>query len=102
MPYLLNCWYAAAASAEVSSQPMRRTLLDMPVVFYRGEDGQAHALFRPLPAPVRTTLAGRVIGDELECGYHGLRFDAAGACIHNPHGDGAIPRERQGARLSDH
>jgi vanillate O-demethylase monooxygenase subunit len=24
--------------------------------------------------------------------YHGLRFDSGGRCVHNPHGDGTIPR----------
>jgi phenylpropionate dioxygenase-like ring-hydroxylating dioxygenase large terminal subunit len=27
----------------------------------------------------------------LECVYHGLRFDARGTCVHNPHGDGKVP-----------
>ena len=27
----------------------------------------------------------------VQCGYHGLEFDAAGACVHNPHGNGVIP-----------
>jgi vanillate O-demethylase monooxygenase subunit len=31
-------------------------------------------------------------GDALQCPYHGLRFDAEGKCVHNPHGGGAIPK----------
>jgi phenylpropionate dioxygenase-like ring-hydroxylating dioxygenase large terminal subunit len=28
----------------------------------------------------------------VQCPYHGLEFDATGACVHNPHGNGAIPK----------
>ena len=31
------------------------------------------------------------MGDEIECGYHGLRFGKAGTCTYNPH-NSAIPR----------
>jgi vanillate O-demethylase monooxygenase subunit len=34
---------------------------------------------------------GRLVGDTVACGYHGLRFDAHGACVENPHGEGRIP-----------
>jgi vanillate O-demethylase monooxygenase subunit len=34
---------------------------------------------------------GRVRGDLIECGYHGLRFDRSGACVHIPCAD-RIPR----------
>jgi vanillate O-demethylase monooxygenase subunit len=37
--------------------------------------------------------AGRIVGDEVECGYHGWRFDGAGACTAVPAlGDTAPPR----------
>jgi vanillate O-demethylase monooxygenase subunit len=34
---------------------------------------------------------GQRVGDVIECAYHGLQFNLAGACILNPHGDGTIP-----------
>ncbi|OYU73164.1 MAG: vanillate monooxygenase, partial [Burkholderiales bacterium PBB5] len=30
-------------------------------------------------------------GNAIQCGYHGLQFDATGRCVKNPHGDGRIP-----------
>jgi len=38
--------------------------------------------------------AGKVCdgGRSIERPYHGLRFGADGACLHNPHGDGRIPK----------
>jgi vanillate O-demethylase monooxygenase subunit len=35
---------------------------------------------------------GKVIGDDIQCPYHGLRFNSQGACVFNPQGDGATPK----------
>lgn len=86
--YLRNGWYAAALSEEVGREPLARTLLDTPIVFYRRGDGSPAALFDRCPHRFAPLSKGRVIGDELECGYHGLRFDCMGACTSNPHGGG--------------
>ena len=82
--YLRNAWYVAAWDREVGREPLARTLLDEKVVLYRAEDGTPVALedrccHRHLPLSL-----GAVIGDELQCGYHGLLFDAAGACVEVP------------------
>jgi vanillate O-demethylase monooxygenase subunit len=34
---------------------------------------------------------GRILGDHLQCGYHGLEFDVNGACVNNPHPNRAVP-----------
>jgi phenylpropionate dioxygenase-like ring-hydroxylating dioxygenase large terminal subunit len=89
--YLQNIWYAAALASEVSDRPFRRTILDLPVVLYRGADGRARALFDRCPHRFVPLSRGRVVGDDIECGYHGLKFAGDGACVFNPHGDGVIP-----------
>jgi phenylpropionate dioxygenase-like ring-hydroxylating dioxygenase large terminal subunit len=33
---------------------------------------------------------GKLDGDAIQCGYHGLKFNGQGVCVHNPHG--AIPK----------
>ena len=86
--YLRNCWYAAAFSDEVTRTPMARTLLDTPMVFYRREDGKPVALHDRCPHRFAPLSRGTLVGDELQCAYHGLRFDDTGACVHNPHHDG--------------
>ena len=88
--YLWNCWYVAACSAEVGRTPFARTLLDLPVMLYRTEAGTPIAFedrccHRNLPLSL-----GSVEGDAIRCGYHGLKFDASGACIEIP-GQPAIP-----------
>jgi phenylpropionate dioxygenase-like ring-hydroxylating dioxygenase large terminal subunit len=74
----------------VGRTPFARTLLGEPVVLYRTEDGRAVALedrccHRHLPLSM-----GKVEGDALRCGYHGLRFDASGRCTEIP-GQRIIP-----------
>lgn len=86
--YLQNCWYAAAFSREVGREPLSRTLLDIPIVFFRKEDGSPAALYDRCPHRFAPLSNGKVIGDELQCMYHGLRFDCSGKCTANPHNDG--------------
>jgi phenylpropionate dioxygenase-like ring-hydroxylating dioxygenase large terminal subunit len=87
MTYLRNTWYMAAWSDEVGTdKPLGRTLLDTPVVFFRRTDGTVAALFDRCPHRFAPLSVGNVQGDKLVCGYHGLGFDGAGACIANPHG----------------
>ena len=63
-------------------------MLDMPIVFYRKEDGSPVALIDRCSHRFAPLSTGRVIGDDLQCGYHGLVFDCAGKCVSNPHNDG--------------
>jgi vanillate O-demethylase monooxygenase subunit len=92
MPYLLNAWYVAAYSEEVTREPLARTLLDIPVVFYRTETGEPVALLDRCPHRFAPLSLGKLDGDDLVCGYHGLRFGRAGSCTHNPHSPDSIPK----------
>ena len=88
--FLRDYWYVAALSDEVSAEPLARTLLGEPVVLYRGAGGRIVALedrccHRQLPLSM-----GKVLGERLQCGYHGLVFDATGACVEVP-GQAAVP-----------
>lgn len=91
MEYLRNAWYAAGSTTEIGRKPLRRVLLGEPVVLFRKEDGAPVALADRCPHRFAPLSRGKLVGDELQCGYHGLRFDTAGTCVHNPHG-GSIPR----------
>src|SRR3546814_8775103 len=66
-------------------------MLDMDVVLYRRADGEPVAVSGICPHRFAPLSLGRVDGDNLVCGYHGLRFDQTGNCIFNPHGKGVIP-----------
>ena len=93
--FSLNRWYVAAWGSEVTQAPLARTFFDEPVVLFRGEAGTVVALedrccHRNLPLS-----HGRVEGDCLACGYHGMVYDASGRCVRIP-GQDMVP---SGARV---
>ncbi|WP_454806046.1 aromatic ring-hydroxylating dioxygenase subunit alpha [Paraburkholderia fungorum] len=93
MSYLMNCWYVAAWDSELSSsKPLARTLLDERVVLFRDASGKPVALADRCPHRFAPLSMGTVCSGAVQCAYHGLRFDHEGKCVHNPHGDGSIPK----------
>ena len=83
--YLRNCWYVAGWAREVQRLHMfRRLLLGEPVVLYRKSDGAPVALEDRCAHRHAPLSHGRLRGDNIECAYHGLIFDPAGACIKIP------------------
>jgi len=90
MAFLRNCWYAAAWAGEVGGGLLARTILEVPMVFYRMTNGQVAALLDRCPHRLLPLSKGRLRGDSIECGYHGLTFDFSGRCVHAP-GQERIP-----------
>ena len=87
MNWLRNVWYQAGWSSDVTTDaPLARTILDTPLLFFRGTDGSVAALLDRCPHRFAPLSAGRVDGGVATCGYHGLGFGADGACVANPHG----------------
>lgn len=76
-----NQWYIAAWSSEVGREPMERWILNEPVAFYRKEDGTAVALEGRCPHRHFPLGKSRLVGDAIECGYHGMTFASDGKCI---------------------
>jgi vanillate O-demethylase monooxygenase subunit len=91
MAFLRNVWYPFAWGEEVGRDLFGRTLLNEPIVAYRKEDGTAVALADTCPHRFAPLHKGKLVGDCVQCPYHGLQFNDSGACVHNPHGDGRIP-----------
>jgi phenylpropionate dioxygenase-like ring-hydroxylating dioxygenase large terminal subunit len=86
-----NVWYVAAWSSEVTTEkPFGRRILNEPVAFYRKTDGRAAALFDRCCHRGYPLTHGRIIGSNLQCGYHGIEFNCEGACIRIP-GQETIP-----------
>jgi len=92
MKFLRNTWYCAGWSQDLIDTPKAIKILNEPVVLYRGVDGTAIGLEDRCPHRFAPLSKGKIQGDNLACGYHGLVFDAKGNCAHNPHGDGSIPK----------
>jgi vanillate O-demethylase monooxygenase subunit len=89
--YPRNQWYVAAWSHEVGRQLFERTLLGEPVVFYRTEHGAPVAVAGRCPHRRFPLGRGTLVGDAIECGYHGWTFDCSGACVRIPSQESYIP-----------
>ena len=90
MMFMRDAWYVAAWVSEIGATPLARTILGETVVLYRTDDGRFVALedrccHRALPLSL-----GRVEGDHIRCGYHGLLFASDGACVEVP-GQATVP-----------
>ncbi len=90
MGFLKNCWYVAAWSDEVSATPAHQKIIGEHVVLFRTEGGII-ALGDTCPHRFAPLHMGKVVGDQIQCPYHGLRFDRSGNCSHNPFEPGVTP-----------
>ncbi len=80
MEILRNQWYVAATAAEVGRTPFARRICGQPMVMFRRQDGSVAVLDDRCAHRKVPLSQGEVIGDEIQCGYHGFRFDGSGAC----------------------
>jgi phenylpropionate dioxygenase-like ring-hydroxylating dioxygenase large terminal subunit len=89
--YVRQAWYAAAWSDELKAGvPYGCTMLGDPVVVFRDSAGKPVALEdRCIHRSVPLSL-GRVRGNVIECGYHGMQFDCRGRCVRIP-GQSSVP-----------
>jgi vanillate O-demethylase monooxygenase subunit len=78
--YPRNMWWVAARTDELTTTPLARWILEMPVVLYRTESGEPVALDDRCPHRWAPLSEGQVEGEELRCPYHGMRFGTDGAC----------------------
>lgn len=91
MNWLKNAWYVAGFRHELDDgKVLARRLLDTPVVMMRHSDGHVAALEDLCPHRLMPLSAGTRVGDELQCGYHGMRFSTRGACTLAP-GQAHVP-----------
>jgi phenylpropionate dioxygenase-like ring-hydroxylating dioxygenase large terminal subunit len=97
-PWLQNCWYVIAWDHEIPAadapQLFTRTVLGEPIVVYRKSDGGFVALEDRCCHRLAPLSKGRKEGDCVRCGYHGLKFDAGGACVEAP-GIPIVPAKAQ-------
>lgn len=80
----LNAWYAAAYDVEVKHALLARTICDQKIVMFRRRDGSVAALEDACWHRLLPLSMGRLEGDEVVCGYHGLVFNGDGRCTHMP------------------
>ncbi len=83
-PALQRGWHVVAASDEIGRDPVQVWLLGEPWALVRlpTADGATRlvAFADRCPHRLAPLSAGTVVGETLQCGYHGWCFDGEGAC----------------------
>ena len=84
---LRHCWHVVATTDELGDEPLGVLLLGEPWVVVR-LDGIVRAFVDRCPHRLAPMSAGAVVpgehGAELQCGYHGWRFDGDARCTAIP------------------
>ncbi|KPK16901.1 MAG: hypothetical protein AMJ62_03860 [Myxococcales bacterium SG8_38] len=73
-------WYVVASSKEVGAKPRRFFFNGLPLVTFRDTRGECVALLDRCAHRNAPLSAGQVVGDHIQCLYHGWEFDGAGTC----------------------
>ena len=84
MSFVKNAWYVAGWASEFDHQLSTVRILGDDLVMYRTSKGEVVALQDCCPHKLLPLSMGRIIKDQVECGYHGLKFDPDGRCTHAP------------------
>ncbi|MFF3286639.1 Rieske 2Fe-2S domain-containing protein [Streptomyces sp. NPDC003023] len=92
--FILNTWYVAAWSTEITERPVRRVVCEQPIVLYRTTTGAAVALADRCAHRAYPLSQGRTVGDSIECGYHGFAYGPDGVCNRVPAQTGIPERAR--------
>jgi phenylpropionate dioxygenase-like ring-hydroxylating dioxygenase large terminal subunit len=77
-------WFALGRSGELGRRPLQKTLFGTPLVLFRDGDGRPAALLDRCPHRNVPLSLGEVVSGQLQCRYHGWRFDNSGSCRHIP------------------
>lgn len=83
--FLRNIWYYGLPGSRLKRGKMlAKTLLGEPILWGRRQDGSVFALRDICPHRGIPLSCGRFDGKEVECSYHGWRFNGEGDCTEIP------------------
>lgn len=78
---LRNYWYPVLRSHQLPhGKPVGFRVLNESLVAWRGKDGKPNVVHDRCPHRHARLSAGRVLGGDLQCAWHGVRFDGRGQC----------------------
>ncbi|MEM0980029.1 MAG: aromatic ring-hydroxylating dioxygenase subunit alpha [Cyanobacteria bacterium P01_H01_bin.58] len=78
-------WYVVGIADAVQDAPVRTVLWGEAIALFRDASGPIQAVEARCPHRHVQLSQGEVVNGELECIYHGWRFDTAGTCTHVPY-----------------
>lgn len=82
---LRNFWQPVYLAEKLKPRrPVRVRVLGEDFTLYRGESDKPFLVGARCPHRGLLLSTGRVVGDDLECFYHGWKFDGAGQCVAQP------------------
>ena len=88
--YVLNTWYPVAWSRDIGRSLAKRRIVEKDLVLYRNSQDKVIAQLDICPHRMMPLSMGRLQGDKIQCGYHGMEFDCTGKCVRIP-GQDKIP-----------
>lgn len=91
MDYVKNAWYVAGWSSEFNDELRRVTVIEENIVMFRNSSAQVIAMEDRCPHRMLPLSKGKLIGDDIQCGYHGMTFNCEGKCVRIP-GQSNVPR----------
>ena len=89
---LVNLWYVAQESRNVSDKPVFVRLLGQDLVLFRDKDGKVACLSDICVHRGASLSQGKVVDGTVECPFHGWRYAGDGRCTKIPaHPDLKVP-----------
>lgn len=79
-----NQWYPILDASRLQKKPLGVRRLGRDLVLWRKPDGRVIVQEDRCPHKGARLSGGQVVNGEIECPYHGFRFNAEGSCTHAP------------------
>lgn len=90
---LMNTWYVAGNSDDVTDKPVHKKMLGQDLALFRDEAGKVHCVSDICIHRGASLSRGKVTKGCIECPYHGWRYRGDGTCAEIPAHPGArIPK----------
>jgi phenylpropionate dioxygenase-like ring-hydroxylating dioxygenase large terminal subunit len=80
----LENWFVIATSKQLKNKPLGRKLLGKKFVIFRDSFGKVIALEDRCPHKNVSLSLGTIAGDNIQCPYHGWKFNSTGECVEQP------------------
>jgi phenylpropionate dioxygenase-like ring-hydroxylating dioxygenase large terminal subunit len=79
-------WYVVAQVSELDDRttPLARTILGTPMAILRGPDGALGMVESACPHRSYPLAESPIVDGQIQCGYHGIRFEVQGRCTFIP------------------
>src|SRR6185295_3911532 len=87
-------WYLFGAGADLARGPVSKSMLGRRIVAFRTQSGRAIVMDGNCAHLGADLGCGKVVGETIQCPFHGWRYGADGICKHAPVAAFASPRPR--------